>query len=246
MTEHRTLCCVCLSCGVKTRGRMPEAVQTSHFGPRLVALGTMLTSRFRLSRRQLRELLSDLLDVPPPSLGSTQAFREEVGAALLTPYQQIRDTVRASTLAWVDLGRLESAGPLPLDLGSGDRRSHALSDRAQSKHPTSAPLRGDSGDRRARALGRDLLRLSPTLWTFLSTEGVEPTNNRAEQALRPAVIRRKLCFGSQSGAGLRATERLLSITHTCRQHQRNLLRFLTESVAAHRQGRASPSLLPAN
>jgi transposase len=47
--------------------------------------------------------------------------------------------------------------------------------------------------------------LRPALWIFLGTEGVEPTNNRAEQALRSPVIGRKLCFGSQSGAGLRAT-----------------------------------------
>jgi transposase len=62
----------------------------------------MLTSRFRLSRRQLSEFFSDLLDVPPPSLGSTQAFREEVAAALLGPYQQIRQVVRGSALTWVD------------------------------------------------------------------------------------------------------------------------------------------------
>ncbi|MEW5928785.1 MAG: transposase [Gemmatimonadota bacterium] len=103
-----------------------------------------------------------------------------------------------------------------------------------------------SADRRARALGRDLLRLWPALWTFLAVEGLEPTNNRAEQALRSAVIRRKLCFGNQSGAGLRATERLLSITHTCRQHGRNLLGYLTAAVLAHRQGLAPPPLLPAN
>jgi transposase len=103
-----------------------------------------------------------------------------------------------------------------------------------------------SEDRRARAIGRDLLRLWPALWTFLGVEGVEPTNNRAEQALRAPVIRRKLCFGSQSGKGLRATERLLSITHTCRQHQRNLLSYLTDAVTAHRQGHAPPTLLPAN
>ena len=103
-----------------------------------------------------------------------------------------------------------------------------------------------SEDRHARALGRDLLRLWPALWTFLSVEGVEPTNNRAEQALRAPVIRRKLCFGSQSGKGLRATERLLSITQTARQQKRNLLRYLTDAVTAHRQGLAPPALLPTN
>lgn len=62
----------------------------------------MLTSRFRLSRRQLREFFADLLDVPARSLGSTQAFREEVSAALLAPYQEIRAAVRVSEVAWVD------------------------------------------------------------------------------------------------------------------------------------------------
>lgn len=103
-----------------------------------------------------------------------------------------------------------------------------------------------STDKRARAFGRDLLRLWPALWSFLEVEGVEPTNNRAEQALRAPVIRRKLCFGSQSGAGMRASQRLWSVTHTCRQHQRNLFSFLTDAVTAHRQGTPPPALLPAN
>jgi transposase len=62
----------------------------------------MLASRFRLSRRQLRELLSDLLDVPAPSLGSTQTHQEEVSDALLCAYQEIRHAVRSSEIAWVD------------------------------------------------------------------------------------------------------------------------------------------------
>jgi hypothetical protein len=55
-------------------------------------------------------------------------------------------------------------------------------------------------------------------------------HNRAEQALRTPVIRRKLCFCSQSGSGLRTTERLLSITQPCRQNGRNLLRYPTEAA----------------
>jgi transposase len=47
-------------------------------------------------------------------------------------------------------------------------------------------------------------------------EGVEPTNNVAERALRPAVLWRKGSFGSNSEAGSRFAERLLSVVATCR------------------------------
>lgn len=55
-----------------------------------------------------------------------------------------------------------------------------------------------------------------SLYTFLRYEEVEPTNNRAEQALRPAVTRRKSAFGCTSEKGLRWTERILSCWQTCR------------------------------
>lgn len=48
---------------------------------------------------------------------------------------------------------------------------------------------------------RELLRHCSHLWTFLEVDGVEPTNNAAERALRHAVIWRKLSFGTQSAAG---------------------------------------------
>ena len=55
------------------------------------------------------------------------------------------------------------------------------------------------------------------LWTFTRVEGVKPTNNPAERALRPAVIYRKLSFGTQSAAGSRYLERILTVSETCRQ-----------------------------
>ncbi len=53
----------------------------------------------------------------------------------------------------------------------------------------------------AQGLSAELLALWPALWTFVTVEGVEPTNNAAERALRPAVLWRKGCFGTQSAAG---------------------------------------------
>jgi transposase len=97
---------------------------------------------------------------------------------------------------------------------------------------------------KAQPFCNDLLSLEPALWTFLFVEGVEPTNNAAERALRPAVLWRKGCFGSRSQAGLRFTEAILTVTATCRQQQRPLLPFLSDSLAAHWAGQQAPSLFP--
>jgi hypothetical protein len=74
--------------------------------------------------------------------------------------------------------------------------------------------------------------------------GVEPTNNAAERALRPAVLWRKGCFGADSSAGNTFVAKILTASATCRQPQWDLLAYLTDAVLAHRLGRAAPPLLP--
>jgi transposase len=97
---------------------------------------------------------------------------------------------------------------------------------------------------KAAGLSRSLLQLWPALWTFVRVPGVEPTNNAAERALRPAVLWRKGSFGTQSDAGNLFVARLLSVAATCRQQQRPLLAYLTAVCTAAHLGRPSPSLLP--
>ena len=96
---------------------------------------------------------------------------------------------------------------------------------------------------RISGLSRELLALWEALWTFVTTEGVEPTNNAAERALRPAVLWRKGCFGTRSAAGSRFVERMLTINATCAQHDRHLLTFLTEAIDAHWRGLPAPILV---
>lgn len=346
VTEHRALTLACPGCSTRTRARLPAAVRQHHFGPRLTAFAVTLLGRFRLSRRNLTALLSDLLDVPAPALGTTQAIAAEASAALLPPYQTIRATVRASPRAWVDetgwmlrgtprwlwaaattgptaatlfrIGRRRSARQRELLLGRAyagvittdrwraydahplERRQLCWADLTRNfqgladtggagsdgaalgtwgvreadrlfhtwhRHergecsrrelrralvPVRMRLRrllqraAASSESRARALGRDLLRLWGGLWTFLGHQGVEPTNNRAERALRHPVIWRKTSFGSASGQGLRAVERLLTVTETCRQQQRNVFDYLTAALDAHRTGAPAPQLLSAH
>jgi len=76
-------------------------------------------------------------------------------------------------------------------------------------------------------------------------EGVEPTNNVSERALRPAVLWRKGSFGSDREAGSRFAERLLTVAATCRRQRRPLLAFLVAAGEAALQGTGAPSLLPA-
>ena len=93
-------------------------------------------------------------------------------------------------------------------------------------------------------LGHALRTWWEALWTFARCDGVEPTNNTAERALWPAVIWRKICFGTQSPDGNRVVERLLSVVATCRQQGRNVLALLTEAVTAAQTGGPAPILLP--
>jgi hypothetical protein len=93
---------------------------------------------------------------------------------------------------------------------------------------------------------RNLLDVEPALWTFTEFPGLEPTNNSAERALRHAVIWRRTSYGTQSDAGSRFVERMLTTVETCRQQGRNPLDYVREALVAHRAELPIPSLLPAS
>lgn len=336
--EHRTHTLACPDCGQWTEAPLPAELQRRHFGPRLVAMSVLLMSHFRLSRRKLTEFLGDLLDVPAPATGTTQAFADEARRALHAPYLEALRAVRQSPVVgadetewrlrglrrvlWVGVAARAVVYRLGRSRGGRDRRRLVgrqypgilVTDRWRSydAHPvgrrqlcwahlrrnwegvesgggSAAPLATEAlgfchtlfrcwaeytegrmthpelraallplqpsfrslleqaaacEDKKSRALGRDLIRLWPALWTFLQHEGVPVTNNAAERALRGAVIWRKTSFGSKSGRGMRFAERVLTVTETLRMHQRNILDYFTESISRHRENRPAPRLLP--
>ena len=90
----------------------------------------------------------------------------------------------------------------------------------------------------------NLLQLEPALWTFVRVPGVEPTNNSAERALRRAVLWRRRSFGTQSAAGSRFVERILTTVTTLRQQERDVLDYLAAACHAVASGLPAPSLLP--
>jgi transposase len=91
---------------------------------------------------------------------------------------------------------------------------------------------------------RQLLKVESAMWLFVTTVGVEPTNNAAERAIRPAVIWRRTSFGSQTQAGSVFVARMLSVVTTLKSQQRHVLEFMTLAVQAARAGHSPPSLLP--
>jgi transposase len=96
---------------------------------------------------------------------------------------------------------------------------------------------------RVRGFCTDLWEHRARLWVFVDVDGVEPTNNAAERALRHAVIWRKLSFGTQSASGSRFVERMLSVIETCRQQKRDVFAWTVDAVQAHLADQPAPSLL---
>lgn len=91
---------------------------------------------------------------------------------------------------------------------------------------------------------QQLLKVEPALWLFVTVEGVEPTNNAAEQAIRPAVLWRRCSYGSQSAAGSLFVGRMMTVVTSLRRQKQNVLDYLTAACRAKRQGQMAPSLLP--
>jgi hypothetical protein len=93
-----------------------------------------------------------------------------------------------------------------------------------------------------RRFANNLLKVWPALWTFTIIDGVQPTNNPAERALRAPVIHRKVSLGTQSENGERFAERALSAAATCRLQSRSLFTYLNELITAHARGDPFPAL----
>ena len=107
-------------------------------------------------------------------------------------------------------------------------------------------LEAGSGCDVAKTAGmcRDILKRRQALWTFVHLEGVEPTNNKGEQAIRSGVLWRKVSFGTHSARGSRFVESMLTVVTTLKQQQRHVLGYLTAACQAAVCDEPAPSLLP--
>jgi len=178
------------------------------------------TARRQVCWAHLKRDFAAFLDRGGPSAG--------LGAALLAQVERLFalvQRVREGTLAHADLA--QAMAPVQQEVAAllrqGAACEHAKTARTCQK----------------------LLTVEAALWTFAQVPGVDPTNNAAERAIRPAVLWRKRSGGTQSAAGSRFVERLLTTVTTLRQQRRDVLAYLTAACDAAHHGRPAPSLLPA-
>lgn len=327
----------CSTCGDSTRARLPEGVPSGAFGPRLQATVAVLAGAYRVSRRNVQQLMSDFFGVTM-SLGAVSNLEQLTSEALEGSYEEALACVRgqaavhADETSWRESGekswlwvgvsaeatafmvRQNRSGAVAKELLGDAPRGTVISDRwsgynwvgieqrqicwahlirdfrkiAESGKGTEiigecledaanelfshwhrvrdGTLARSTFRRRARQLRKRILRLlelgaerdswrgpgicrgilelEPAMWTFVDDERVEPTNNAAEQAIRPAVIWRKTSLGSQSRRGSEFVERMLTCVSTMRQKGRNVLDYVHDACLARVQGRAAPALIP--
>jgi transposase len=333
--EYRLHRLRCPRCRTSTCAKLPPGVPTGAFGPRLRAVLSVLAGAYRLGKRPIRQLASDLLGLSI-SAGMICRLERQGAAELEAPVGGLREHVRTATSAHIDetswwQGRdkmwlwaaitkgatvftiAKSRGAeVARGLLGTDRRKVVISDRFKSyawvkrRQFCWAHLRrdfqamidrgGEAGDvgrrlldhsdvlfrwwhrvrggtlarssfrlyvswlrdclrddlrgglacgcARTAATCRELLSGETHLWTFVRVEGIEPTNNHAERALRHGVIYRKLSGGTDSETGSRFVERMLSVLATCRQQGMNVLDYLTRCYRAHLDGGPVPAIIP--
>ena len=98
--------------------------------------------------------------------------------------------------------------------------------------------------RHAQTMAKRLTRYGASYFTFVTTPGVEPTNNLAEQAIRFVVIDRRITQGTRSEMGQRWCERIWTVIATCAQQGRSVFEYLSKAVEAYFNKEEAPSLMP--
>lgn len=338
VTEYQLHAATCPFCKAVTRAGLPDGVPTGSFGPRLTAVVAVLSGAYRLSKRNVEQILSDLYGVQI-ALGSVVNLEHVVSKALADCVKELRERVRraevvhadetswkiggrkawlwvaATAFAAVFLIRKSRAGKVAKEL-LGEAPGIVVSDRysgygwipirqrqacwahlirdfqkiedaggeattvgrelgecarklfhqwhrvvggtlkrssfriyaSRIRQEVKSLLLDGAGlaDERVVGMCRKILDIESALWTFVRVERVEPTNNAAEQAVRPAVIWRKTSFGTQSDCGSRFVERILTTVSTLRIQGRNVLEYVTEACRATLLENPAPSLLPAS
>jgi transposase len=100
-----------------------------------------------------------------------------------------------------------------------------------------ATRHGENMAKRFREHGKEYFK-------FVTTPGVEPTNNLAEQAIRFVVIDRHITQGTRSAGGQRFCERIWTVIATCVQQGKSVYGFLCAAVGQWFAGEPGPSLRP--
>src|SRR5262245_20300736 len=101
VTEYQMTVRRCARCGKRTRAALPAGVPRRPFGPRLTAVTALLSGRYRLSRREVRQLLQDLWAVRV-SLGAVVRQEQVQSAALAPVVEEARVAVQQAAVVNMD------------------------------------------------------------------------------------------------------------------------------------------------
>lgn len=110
--------------------------------------------------------------------------------------------------------------------------------------PSELNAKGKEIKTKAQNLAKRFERHGEAYFEFITTPGIEPTNNLAEQAIRFIVIDRYITQGTRSERGRRACERIWTVIATCAIQGRSAFEFIRQAIHAHWHEESSPSLLP--
>lgn len=111
--------------------------------------------------------------------------------------------------------------------------------------PSHIDAQGNERRREAQNMAKRFRQHAEAYFTFITTPGMDPTNNVAEQAIRFVVIDRHVTQGTRGANGRRANERLWTVIATCALQGRSAFDFILEAVEADFHDQPAPSLLPA-
>ena len=109
-----------------------------------------------------------------------------------------------------------------------------------------AALKAVPASQEAQNLARRMREHGASYFRFISTPGLEPTNNLAEQAIRFVVIDRHVTQGTRSEKGRQWCERIWTVLATCQQQGRSAFHFIRDAVNAYITGVHAPTLLAAS
>lgn len=199
--EHHLHRLVCSHCHTATCAELTVGVESC----RLSALVGLSGSVHHLSHRKVQGLLDQLLGIEA-STGANNSIRCRLSDSLAALVEEAAETIRWEHLALVDQHLLDLKHQLTHQRQrwreGADQLQQLLAFRTPIRQALEAKLRElsdlgfDKGEKTRWASSvrtcRQNLWATPSLSTLLENPEVEPKNNAAERALRPAVIHRKL------------------------------------------------------
>ena len=127
VTEYQMEARRCGQCGTRTRATLPVGVPRRPFGPRLTAVVALLTGRYRLSRREVQQVLVDLW-VVTLSLGAVLRQERAQSAALAPVVAEVRAAVQQAAVVNVDETGWREGKRRAVVVDGGDAVPHGLPD----------------------------------------------------------------------------------------------------------------------